>query len=103
MILENLAGRHFLPCTTPIDGPGLSPELEHFAAEAIAAGRDRDVSEILAVGMSLLKRRETAQAAFVTSLDNALIEGQRDGFVTMEEGDRDMEAAIADVAGKTRR
>jgi putative addiction module CopG family antidote len=38
-----------------MDHVTLTPELDRFAAEAIATGRYRDVSEVVRAGLSLLK------------------------------------------------
>ena len=85
-----------------MDGRILSPELERFAADAVASGRYRDVSEVVAAGVSLLQRQEKARAAFVQSLDDAMAEGERDGFFTIEEVERDMDTVIAGVVANTR-
>jgi putative addiction module CopG family antidote len=79
----------------------LPPELKRFAADAVAAGRYRDMAEVVAAGISLLKRQETARTAFIASVDDALAEGERDGFFSIEEVERDMDAAIAEVVAKT--
>ena len=80
----------------------LPPDLERFAEDAIAAGQYRDMAEVVAAGISLLKRQEAARTTFVASLDDALAEGERDGFFTIEEVERDMDDAIAGVIAKTR-
>src|SRR5690242_10326509 len=43
----------------------LPPELERFAAEAIAAGRYRDKAGLLAAGVDLIRRLEAERATFV--------------------------------------
>ena len=48
-----------------MDAVTLPPELERFAEEAVAAGRYRDFSELVAAGVSLVQRRERARADFV--------------------------------------
>ena len=40
------------------DDVTLPPELERFAEEAVAAGRYRDLSDVVAAGVSLLRRAE---------------------------------------------
>ena len=85
-----------------MDNVTLPPELEHFATEAIAAGRYRDMAELLATSVSLLQRTEQARAAFVASLDAAIAEGERDGFFTVEQVERDMDAVIEDVLSTRR-
>lgn len=76
----------------------LPPELERFAAEAVAAGRYRDLSEVVRAGVSLLRRQDAARAAFVTSLDTAIAEGERAGFFTIEEVEREMDQIIEEAA-----
>lgn len=80
----------------------LPPELERFAAEAVAAGRYRDVTEMVQTGMRLLQRAEEERTAFVRSLEEAQAEGERDGFLTLEEVEADVLAAIDAVAPRTR-
>ena len=80
-----------------VDDVTLSPELEQFAAEAVAAGRYRDVSEVVQAGLSLLQRAEAEVTEFVTSLEEARAEGERDGFLTAQQVERRVRAAIQDA------
>jgi putative addiction module CopG family antidote len=68
-----------------MDDMTLPPELERFAAEAIAAGRYRDKADLLAAGVSLLQRQERARAALLSSALAAKEEGDRDGYLTGDE------------------
>lgn len=68
-----------------MDNLGLPPELERFAAEAVAAGRYRDVADVVAAAVSLLQRQEQARAAFVASLEAAEEESERDGWHSLED------------------
>ena len=77
----------------------LPPELESFAAGAVASGRYRDLSEVLAAGVRLLQRQETARAAFVASLEDAEAESERLGFGTLE----DIDAEMTGIVGEARR
>jgi putative addiction module CopG family antidote len=81
-----------------MDHVTLSPELERFATEAIAAGRYRDLSEVVQAGLSLLQRAEAEVAEFVATLEDARAEGERDGFLTAEEVEQRVRAAIKDAA-----
>ena len=85
------ANPSYLPPMTDVTLP---PELERFAAEAIAAGRFRDLNELLAAGVDLLKQHEAARAAFVKTLDDAVAEADRDGWLTVEEVHAEMTALI---------
>ena len=76
----------------------LPPDLERFADEVIAKGRFRDVDEVVRAGVSLLQRAEAERAAFEASLDNAIAEGERDGFLTLDEVKRDADALLEEMA-----
>lgn len=73
----------------------LPPELERFAAEAVAAGRYRDVSEVIAAGLSLLQRHDQARSALLTSVLAAEGEADRDGYLTADEMLARVEARLA--------
>jgi putative addiction module CopG family antidote len=66
-----------------MDDVTLPPELERFAEEAVAAGRFRDLSAVVAAGANLLRRQEQAHADFVASLEAA--EAARDGWHSLDE------------------
>jgi antitoxin ParD1/3/4 len=68
-----------------MDDVTLPPELERFAEEAIAAGRFRDISAVVAAGVSLLQRRELARADFVGSLEAAEAEAEREGWHSLDD------------------
>lgn len=67
-----------------MDGVILPPELESFANEAIAAGRFQTVTDVVAAGVSLLRRQEMARAAFVKSLEDAQAESEHCGWHSLE-------------------
>ena len=67
-----------------MDGLILPPDLAQFAADAVASGRFRDVDELVRAGVDLLRRRETARAEFIKSLENAQAEAERDGWHSLE-------------------
>jgi putative addiction module CopG family antidote len=73
----------------------LPPELEHFATEAVAAGHFRTVSDVVAAGLTLLRREGNARAAFVNSLQEAEAESERDGWHSRDDVLADMDAIIA--------
>ena len=73
----------------------LPPELERFAAEAIAAGRFRDMDELIAAGMSLLQRQDQARAELLASVLAAKEEAERDGYVSGDEMLARVEARLA--------
>jgi antitoxin ParD1/3/4 len=76
----------------------LPPDLERFADDIVAQGRFRDVAEIVRAGMTLLQRAEAERTAFVASLEEARAEGERDGFLTIDEVMRDIDALLEEMA-----
>ncbi len=80
-----------------MDGLTLPPDLEQFAAEAVASGRFRDVNEIVRTGVDLLRRRETARADFIKSLEDALAEAERDGWHSLEDVMAEADEIIASM------
>jgi putative addiction module CopG family antidote len=83
-----------------MDGITLPPDLEQYAAEAVAAGRFRDMSEVVQAGLVLLRQSETELAEFVASLEEARAEGERDGFLSGAQVQTRVRAAIARVAAR---
>ena len=63
----------------------------------MAQGRYRDLSEVVCAGISLLQRAEAERAAFERSLDDAIAEGEHDGFFTIEDVDGEMADIIEAV------
>jgi antitoxin ParD1/3/4 len=84
-----------------MDDVTLPPELERFAEEAVAAGRYRDVSAVVAAGMRLLQREEAELAVFVESLEAARAEADRDGWVSLDEMTAEMDRIISEMADRT--
>ena len=72
----------------------LPPELEQFAAEAVATGRYRDTADVMRAAVDLLKRQELARANFIASLEAAEAESEREGWLTAEEVHAEMTALI---------
>ena len=79
----------------------LTPEQERFAAEAVAQGRYPDLAAVVDAGLRLLLQAETERAAFIASLEAAQAEGERDGFFTIDDVEREMDAII-DAAERRR-
>jgi putative addiction module CopG family antidote len=77
----------------------LPQELEQFAAEAVAAGRYRDVSEVIAAGVSLLQRQERVRAELLASVIAAQEEADREGCVTGDEMVARVRARLAEKYG----
>jgi putative addiction module CopG family antidote len=78
-----------------MDSVILPPELERFATEAVAAGRYRTVSEVVAAGVSLLQRHERARVELLASVLAAKEESDRDGYLTGDEVAERVRATIA--------
>jgi putative addiction module CopG family antidote len=76
----------------------LPPELERFAEEAVAAGRYRDLSDVVAAGVSLLRRAEAERAAFISSLEEAQAEAEREGWHELDDVLAEVDAIIDEEA-----
>jgi antitoxin ParD1/3/4 len=94
----SLAGGPLPAILTVMNAITLPPDLERFADDIVAQGRFRDVAEVVAAGVSLLQRAEAERAAFVASLEEARAEGERDGFLTIDEVMRDIDALLEEMA-----
>ena len=79
-----------------MDPVTLPPDLQRFAEEEVAAGRFRNLSEVAAAGVNLLRRAEAERAAFIASLEAAEAEADRDGWVSLDEMVAEMDAIIAE-------
>ena len=82
-----------------MDNVTLPPELERFATEAVAAGRYRDASAVIAAGVSLLQRQEQARAELLASVLAAEEEAERDGCLTGDEMVARIRARLAEKYG----
>ena len=80
----------------------LNPEQERFAAEVVANGRYRDVAEVVGAALDRLKRLEDQRAALLASVVAAEQEGERDGFLTIDEVMADADAWLEELAGAPR-
>ncbi len=77
----------------------LTPELERFARGCVDSGRYNNVSEVLRSALRLLQDQEERRQAFQASIDEAMAEGERDGFFTAEQVLQEMDEIIDRVAG----
>jgi putative addiction module CopG family antidote len=84
----------------PMDNVALPTELERFAAEAVAAGRYRDVAEVVAAGVRLLQQAEAEMVEFVRSLDEAKAEADREGWVSLDNMLTEMDQIIRERADR---
>ena len=73
----------------------LSPEQERFAAEPVASGRYRDVSEVVGTALDGLRQLERQRAELLAPVIAAEQEGERDGFLTGDEVAARVRATIA--------
>ncbi|HXA23112.1 MAG TPA: type II toxin-antitoxin system ParD family antitoxin [Acetobacteraceae bacterium] len=72
----------------------LTPELERFAESCVQSGRYNSVSEVTRAALRLLQQVEQQRREFLAILDAAEAEGEREGFLTMEEVMQDLDEAI---------
>ena len=84
-----------LSIIVPIEDVTLPPELEQFAAEAVAAGRYRDTAEVVRAGVDLLRQWDAMRAELLASVLAARDEGDRDGYLTGDEVAARVRATIA--------
>ncbi len=77
----------------------LTPKLERFARGCVDSGRYNNVSEVLRSALRLLQDQEERRQAFQASIDEAMAEGERDGFFTAEQVLQEMNEIIDRVAG----
>ena len=82
-----------------MDGLTLPPDLERFVAEAVAAGRYRNADEVLAAGLGLLRRTEMLRDELRASVLAAQDQGERDGFLSIEDVMRDADSMLEKMAG----
>ncbi len=80
----------------------LTPELERFAQVCVETGRFNNVSEVVRSALRMLQDAEERKAAFVASLEAAVAEGDRDGFIPSEDVEAEMTAAIETVRSRKR-
>jgi antitoxin ParD1/3/4 len=73
----------------------LTPELERFARECVAEGRYNNVSEVVRQGLRMLQDAEGRRRALAKTLDDAIAEAERDGYVTLDEVLADIDEVIA--------
>lgn len=76
----------------------LPPELERFAADAVASGRYHDRAEVVTTAVILLQRAEAHRAKLAASVREAEAEADRDGWASLEEVEKEMRGAIREAA-----
>jgi antitoxin ParD1/3/4 len=72
----------------------LTPELERFAREIVAEGRYNNVREVVRQGLRMLQDAEGRRRALTRSLDDAMAESERDGYVSIEDALAEVDAII---------
>lgn len=79
----------------------LTPELEQFAENCVRSGRYDSVHQVAEAAMRLLRTAEAERAAFIATLEDAEADGETNGFLTIEDVERRMDAMIEAVARDT--
>ena len=79
----------------------LTSELERFAQGCVASGQFNSVSEVVRSALRLMQEHQARRAAFVASLEAAVEEGDREGFLTAGEVEHDVRGAIAEARGRS--
>jgi antitoxin ParD1/3/4 len=75
----------------------LTPELERFAREVVAEGRYNNVSEVVRQGLRMLQEAEERRRAFTKTLDDAVAEAERDGWISGEDALAEMDRVIDEL------
>ena len=78
----------------------LSPELERFAETCVASARFESVSAAAQAAFELLQEFEEQRATLLDSLEAANAEGERDGFLTIDEVRAELEKTIAEASSE---
>lgn len=72
----------------------LTSELEQFARHCVESGRYNNVSEVVRSALRLLQDAETRRERFMSMVDDAEAEGERSGFLDIDDVAAAMNAAI---------
>jgi antitoxin ParD1/3/4 len=72
----------------------LTPELERFARECVDSGDYNNVSEVVRSALRMLQQAEERRRAFEEMLRESAAEADRDGTITVDEMDAELEAII---------
>ena len=72
----------------------LTPELERFARECVETGRYNNVSEVMRAALRMLQEREQRLRQFNASLDEAVAEADRDGWISHEDVMAEIDAIL---------
>jgi antitoxin ParD1/3/4 len=75
----------------------LTPELERFAREVVAEGRYNNVSEVVRQGLRMLQEAEERRRAFTKTLDDAVAEAEREGWISAEDALAEMDRVIDEL------
>jgi len=65
--------------------------------EAVAAGRFRDMDHVVRTGVDLVRRRDTARAEFIASLEAAQRDGEQNGFHRLDDVLAELDDIIAEA------
>ncbi|HEV2335999.1 MAG TPA: type II toxin-antitoxin system ParD family antitoxin [Stellaceae bacterium] len=72
----------------------LTPELGRFARQCVAEGRSNNVSEVVRSALRLLQDWEEQRQRFTATLIEAEEEGDREGWLTVDEVRAEKQAII---------
>ena len=80
----------------------LTTDLERFAKHCVESGRYNNVSEVVRSALRMLQDAEARRERFMAMLDDARAEGERDGFVEIDDVLAELDGIIAE-AGRTQK
>jgi antitoxin ParD1/3/4 len=75
----------------------LTPELEAFAREVVAEGRYNNVSEVVRDALRRLQDAEERRRAFTKTLDDAVAEAERVGWISGEDALAEIDAMLDEL------
>ena len=75
----------------------LTTDLERFAKHCVESGRYNNVSEVVRSALRMLQDAEARRERFMVMLDEARAEGERDGFVEIDDVLAELDGIIAEA------
>ena len=75
----------------------LTPDLEQFVQACVESGRYESVDAVARTALERMRAQEAARTQFVRTLEAARAEGEQNGFLTIDEVESDIRAAVQEA------
>jgi putative addiction module CopG family antidote len=72
----------------------LTPDQKAFVEQCVQSGRYPDADAVVRAGLDLLSAQAQRRAAFTTMLEDAVAEGERLGWVDIDEMDAELDDIV---------